>query len=238
MHPDDREWLIGLVEMATEIHRTLLTDTGIFSLSETPDHPLMWAHYAASHSGFCVGYVWPVGIDSPRNIYKINYAGSVPPVTPRKLVHDPHDALMDRVLTKPADWAYEREWRVTLGSIAGVVENWLAPRRVISVLESGVGRNRPYGTSSHTMQLSLCACIRGSTSDPIGLSCSPHEANLGRSKGRVSSSSAAIGRALLWKICPSSFSPGSLRVEKRLQQVVPLGRNRVGPITRNLAISY
>jgi hypothetical protein len=131
VRPDDRDWLVGLVEMATEIHRTLLADTGIFSLSEVPDHPLMWAHYAASHSGFCVGYVCPVGIDSPRNIYKINYAQYVPLVTPRKLVHDPHDVLMDQVLTKPADWSYEREWRVTLGSIAGVVENWLAPRRVI-----------------------------------------------------------------------------------------------------------
>ena len=131
MKPDDHAWLSELVAMASDIHRLILADTGIFSLSEIPDHPLMWAHYAASHSGFCIGYACPVGIDSPRNIYKVNYSQHVARITPCKLVNDPHQIMLDLILTKPADWRSEREWRVTLGTIAGMVENWLAPRQVI-----------------------------------------------------------------------------------------------------------
>ena len=37
--PDDRERLVGLVEMATEIHRTLLTDTGISRSRKFPIIP-------------------------------------------------------------------------------------------------------------------------------------------------------------------------------------------------------
>ena len=128
---DDTEWLVTLVELSSAILRAMFVDTGIFSLSETPDHPLMWAHYAASHSGYCIGYACPVGINNPRNIHKVIYVEHVPRISPRKIVHDPREVMNDLILTKPAVWRYEREWRVTLGTIAGLVENWLAPRQVI-----------------------------------------------------------------------------------------------------------
>jgi hypothetical protein len=35
-------------------------------LSEANNHPLMWADYASSHKGFCIGYVCPTGILNPR----------------------------------------------------------------------------------------------------------------------------------------------------------------------------
>jgi Protein of unknown function (DUF2971) len=128
---DDPRWLATLVELSSDIQRTMLVDTGIFSLSEIPDHPLMWAHYAASHSGYCIGYACPVGIENPRNIHKVTYVEHVPKISPRKIVHDPREVMLDLILTKPVVWRYEREWRVTLGNIAGLVENWLAPRRLI-----------------------------------------------------------------------------------------------------------
>lgn len=128
---DDTEWLATLVELSSDIQRTIFVDTGIFSLSETPDHPLMWAHYAASHSGYCIGYACPIGIDNPRNIHKVRYSEHVPRISPCKIVHDTQEVMLDLILTKPAVWRYEREWRVSLGTIAGLVENWLAPRRLI-----------------------------------------------------------------------------------------------------------
>lgn len=128
---DDTEWLTTLVELSSDIQRTILVDTGIFSLSETPDHPLLWAHYASSHSGYCIGYACPIGIDSPRNIHKVRYVEHVPRISPRKIVHDPKEVMLDLILTKPAVWRYEREWRVSLGTIAGLLEDWLAPRQVV-----------------------------------------------------------------------------------------------------------
>jgi hypothetical protein len=131
VRPNDGEWLSKLITLSAEVHQTMLVDTGIFSLSEVPDHPLMWAHYGASHSGYCIGYACPTGIDSPRNIHKVTYAKHVPHISARKIVHGPQNIMLDLILTKPAVWRYEREWRVTLGTIAGLVENWLAPRMVI-----------------------------------------------------------------------------------------------------------
>ncbi|MDP2027714.1 DUF2971 domain-containing protein [Sulfuriferula sp.] len=128
---DDTGWLATLVELSSDIHHTMLVNTGIFSLSETPVHPLMWAHYAASHSGYCIGYACPVGIENPRNIHKVRYVENVPKISPRKIVHDPREVMNDLILTKPAVWQYEREWRVTLGTLTGLVKDWLAPRRVI-----------------------------------------------------------------------------------------------------------
>lgn len=128
---DDTKWLAALVELSSDILRTMFVDTGIFSLSETPDHPLMWAHYAASHSGYCIGYACPIGVDNPRNIHKVRYVEHVPRISPPKIVYDPQEIMNDLILTKPTVWQYEREWRVTLGTIAGLVEDWLPPRRVI-----------------------------------------------------------------------------------------------------------
>lgn len=131
VRPNDREWLSKLIILSAEVHQAMLVDSGIFSLSEVPNHPLMWAHYGASHSGYCIGYACPTGIESPRNIHKVTYAEHVPQISARKIVHDTQNVLLDLLLTKPAVWRYEREWRVTLGTIAGLVENWLAPRTVI-----------------------------------------------------------------------------------------------------------
>ncbi|HCT5134153.1 TPA: DUF2971 domain-containing protein, partial [Aeromonas hydrophila] len=55
-----------------DMTRQMLKSNGIFSVSETPRNPLMWAHYAEEHRGICIGYskdifcnaIKPTGNDS------------------------------------------------------------------------------------------------------------------------------------------------------------------------------
>lgn len=43
-----------------------LKDMGVLSLSRTPEDPLLWAHYANEHRGFCIGF----GIKELSNHFK------------------------------------------------------------------------------------------------------------------------------------------------------------------------
>jgi len=83
----------------------------ILSLSEVPNSLLMWAHYAAAHTGFVIGFSSPdeiLAIDSPhRHIAKVNYAVERPgEVTFEEITND------ELLLTKSIEWKYEQEWRI------------------------------------------------------------------------------------------------------------------------------
>lgn len=82
---------------------------GVYSMSETPEHPLMWAHYGDSHRGICwrFRYIgqWPFG-----EAVKVDYPDKKPIVNP---LHDSRYEQIDKVLfSKGVDWRYEGEWRV------------------------------------------------------------------------------------------------------------------------------
>jgi predicted RNase H-like HicB family nuclease len=81
---------------------------GIFCMTSKRDNILMWSHYAAAHTGFCLGFktgnpffgqVHPVGYSSDR--FCLN------------LIESPPDDDMFRAMrAKAGDWEYEDEWRV------------------------------------------------------------------------------------------------------------------------------
>lgn len=84
----------------------------ICCLSESYDNELMWAHYAGSHKGFCVGY----GIKSLNNnmtqltfpvIYSLENPFNIP-----KLEDLDASLAMHALIRKTLAWAYEREWRI------------------------------------------------------------------------------------------------------------------------------
>jgi len=105
-----------------------LSDTGVFSLSETYESTTMWGHYADSHKGICIGY------DPLRLIPKVSMVGHL-----GKVEYEPYDKIsfhaqdlfaryairgshesVDQsitdithriVSTKIDDWSYEKEWR-------------------------------------------------------------------------------------------------------------------------------
>jgi hypothetical protein len=84
----------------------------LLSLTERPDSSPMWAHYAANSSGFVIGFdtssdFFRRGDSKERQgLHKVKYFdGRV-----REIADDPYAALV----SKQADWAYEREWRLYL----------------------------------------------------------------------------------------------------------------------------
>jgi hypothetical protein len=80
-------------------------EAGIYSMSSSARHPLMWAHYASSHRG--LAFVFKQSGEPTFGPMPVRYQESV------------HTAsLSDReqiplgVLTKGPDWKYEKEWRL------------------------------------------------------------------------------------------------------------------------------
>jgi hypothetical protein len=91
-----------------------LNTLGIFSLSEVPDDLLMWAHYAANHTGFVLefddGHAWfwaqrPQG-DDCGVLKKVSYADE--PSSRYLAELKAHEVFY----TKGTKWEYEREWRI------------------------------------------------------------------------------------------------------------------------------
>ncbi|MQA37841.1 DUF2971 domain-containing protein [Rugamonas aquatica] len=73
--------------------------------------PVMWAHYANSHSGVCLGFDVPdkvahqVVYAPERPILKLN------PKLPLNGITE--DILKTMLMTKYAQWSYEEEWRLS-----------------------------------------------------------------------------------------------------------------------------
>ncbi len=89
---------------------------GILTLSERWDSPLMWSHYASSHTGFCIEY------DATDNrcgyIKKVQY-GSQQGIRASDVYSWKIDKIESALKTvvdatffsKANDWGYESEWR-------------------------------------------------------------------------------------------------------------------------------
>jgi tetratricopeptide (TPR) repeat protein len=108
-----------------------LLQTGIFSLSAIPDHPLMWAHYGDDHRGVCFGFAIDEGskLEDPKHCFPVIYSDELPTmdangpkvtlelrasgggvVSTQRVAFD--DPTYQRVVnTKPTAWSYENEFR-------------------------------------------------------------------------------------------------------------------------------
>jgi len=101
----DTPRILRTLERSNERRRKQL---GIFCMTSRKDSILMWSHYAAAHTGFCLGFKTETG-----------FFGQAHPVVYRtdrpclNLVERPsNDAIFDALVGKAADWKYEDEWRV------------------------------------------------------------------------------------------------------------------------------
>ena len=110
-----------------------LVETGIFSMSADPAHPLMWAHYADQHRGLCLGFRQKSGskLADPTHCLPVTYSDELPVMqgdglqTSMALSVDPsgrpytsslklsfEDETFQRIVTtKPTVWSYEQEVR-------------------------------------------------------------------------------------------------------------------------------
>ncbi len=91
-------------------------DSGIVSLSERDDCPLLWSHYGDQHRGICIGY--SVREQEPRKPAKVEYRGNrlIQASEVASMLQGDESALK-RVnaavlLRKGEGWRYEREWRL------------------------------------------------------------------------------------------------------------------------------
>lgn len=93
-----------------KIRKFLRERTGVCCFfKEAPEHPLMWAHYANSHTGFCIEYEIDQ-ITSP--LYEVNYASRLPSPSIKELILCPEESFLRILTTKTSEWSYEKEVRV------------------------------------------------------------------------------------------------------------------------------
>lgn len=92
-----------------DIYRHWVGTLGFVSFSDSWKSPLMWGHYAANHTGVCLGIEVPAD-----RVWKVSYQKE----RLEELLHRPFseaavdgDLIKQVVTTKFEDWAYEREWR-------------------------------------------------------------------------------------------------------------------------------
>lgn len=98
-----------LHEKLVEALKSMKQKIKICSLSQNPEHELMWAHYANGHNGIVIGANFDSRI---LNIRPIEYDGIVE-ITEQRDVVSTEDAL--NILShKSANWEYEQEHRVFL----------------------------------------------------------------------------------------------------------------------------
>lgn len=106
-------------EGAVQEHESLLDGMGIFSLSQDPLHPLMWAHYANSHRGVCFR-LQPSGSAASTLwfTFRVDYESERPAVDLAKMVGAPSEIrdhsgeyFKSSHLKKMNEWSYEREYR-------------------------------------------------------------------------------------------------------------------------------
>ncbi len=87
---------------------------GVICFSDNWKSPVMWAHYAQKHYGFCLGFDIPVGHPDQEYVYAMNYE----PERLRfefekeKWTEDVGLSFIRQIMTTKAKaWEYEREWR-------------------------------------------------------------------------------------------------------------------------------
>jgi hypothetical protein len=103
----------GVSPIREAIYQAFNDNVGILSLSEIPDHELMWSHYADTHRGLVLCFDERHSFFNRRRsendefyfVRKAHYSDG--PAT--SLAALDGDALL---VTKGTKWAYEREWRM------------------------------------------------------------------------------------------------------------------------------
>jgi len=79
---------------------------GILCFSQHWYNPVLWAHYAESHKGLCLGF------DVPDGQRAVTYVEDPIKLTPRQLSNPDIDIAEAMVFTKYKHWQYESEVRI------------------------------------------------------------------------------------------------------------------------------
>jgi Protein of unknown function (DUF2971) len=93
-----------------KIRNSIVDTTGVTCFfSAEPDNPLMWAHYADNHEGFCIEYEITKEIE---DLHEVNYSSQHPTVSATELIFSPRETFKRVLTTKISNWSYEKEYRL------------------------------------------------------------------------------------------------------------------------------
>lgn len=95
-------------QMEEFMTEAMLNDIGILCLTEQWNEPLFWGHYAAKHTGICIGF--STDLDVFRLAEKIVYQDELPVIL--RPQDDNETMVQKALLTKSRAWEYECEWRL------------------------------------------------------------------------------------------------------------------------------
>lgn len=98
----------------SDVNDEFIKLTRVLCLTEKPDNILMWAHYAASHTGFVVEFDQTNEFFHQRRNLKdkygylraVKYEKEIPEIDPVS------ENITQHFLIKSEDWKYEQEWRM------------------------------------------------------------------------------------------------------------------------------
>lgn len=107
-------------EFIRDTFRQQLQGLGVLSLTESCEEPLLWAHYADGHRGYCVELdlndQWEVLERETLLPLRVRYASARPVVGTRTLLRalsgEAKLPLFEWLTAKDIRWQYEREWRL------------------------------------------------------------------------------------------------------------------------------
>lgn len=103
-------------ETRRSISEDVVSNLGVFCVSEAADDVLMFSHYADNHRGMCVGFNCGTEMyesffyRGSRFVDKVNYESNYQP--PNYFTSDEDEKLHWTMFTKSWRWRYEQEWRV------------------------------------------------------------------------------------------------------------------------------
>ncbi len=101
-HKNTRKWM-------KSVRKALGSNGAIISFCKSWHNPVIWSHYAQSHTGMALGF------DVPKNLlFKMNYTNEKLTINPAKLSDlTVIKQLLEKVgRTKFEDWSYEEEYRL------------------------------------------------------------------------------------------------------------------------------
>lgn len=90
--------------------QTEVDKTGVLSLSKYRESVVLWSHYAASHSGICLGFSVDADAAFFARAQPVDYAVEYPTI--EMLGDTPDKHVEGFLLTKALGWKYEEEWRI------------------------------------------------------------------------------------------------------------------------------
>lgn len=87
----------------------------VCSFSAINNEPLLWAHYADSNRGFCLGYNFRIlNNDLTELMLPVRYSETMLDVSKLIFTKNDKNIILDAITRKSIAWEYEKEWRLVM----------------------------------------------------------------------------------------------------------------------------